>query len=53
MDSSGFVWIIKHVSYCIRKEMDMWPYFCHNPISMFEGGLFLYDNTRYPCYFAC
>lgn len=33
-------WIYQHVSYCIRKEMDMWPYFCHNSISMCEAGLF-------------
>ena len=34
-----------NVSYCFRKEMDMWPYFCHNPTSMLEGGLCFYITT--------
>lgn len=34
------------MSYCIRKEMDMWPYFCHNPTSMFEGGLYFYTTRQ-------
>jgi len=47
-------WIIKHVSYCIRKEMDMWPYSCHNPTSVLRGRtLFLYDKTGNMWCFAC
>lgn len=46
---NGFIWIIEHLSHCIRKELDMWPYFCHNPTSVCEGGLYFYMTTQETC----
>lgn len=45
MDYMIFIWITEYLSHCIRREMDMWPYFCHNPASKCEGGLYFYMTT--------
>lgn len=29
--------------------MDMWPYFCHNPTSLCEGGLYFYMTKQEIC----